>query len=142
MKPNKLPANHALLIPVGDKQGQTLKAGFNPDEEKQEISSPGMDRALEIQKASLAAAIRLQSDLIESYKSASWCTPELADWLDGVARAFASCTELQMNLFALMGNHVTSTIASIPGMNPQLTAKVVERSMDIALGPGKTSKPM
>jgi hypothetical protein len=135
MNSKTIPANHALLFPVGEMQGQTANAESNAD--FQEQSSLGMDRALGLQKASLAAAVRLQSEVIESYKSASWCTPELAEWLDGLAEAFATCMELQMNLFALMGTHVSSTIAGIPGMNPQLTAEALARSMDLAIGPRK-----
>jgi hypothetical protein len=128
-----VPANHALLFSVEDKQGQTPAAGFSA--EFQELSSLGMDRALGVQKASLEAAVRLQSDVIDSFKNASWCTPELAEWLDGLTHAFASCMELQMNLFNLLGTQVTGTVASLPGMNPEMAAKVVERSMDIALDP-------
>ena len=43
--------------------------------------------------------------------------------------------ELQMTLFNLLGTQVSSTIANLPGMNRQMAAEVVERSMDIALGP-------
>jgi hypothetical protein len=124
-----------LLFSVGEKQGQTPNASFSA--EFQELSSLGMDRALGIQKASLAAAVRLQSDVIDSFKNASWCTPELAEWLDEMAHAFASCMELQMTLFSLMGNQVSSTIASIPGMDARMAAEVVERSMDRAIGPPK-----
>jgi hypothetical protein len=128
-----IPANNALLFPVGDKQGQTPAARFSA--EFQELSSLRMDRALGVQKASLAAAVQLQSDVIDSFKAASWCTPELAEWLDGMAQAFAACLELQMTLFNLMGMQVGNTIASLPGMNPEMAEQVVERSMDIALGP-------
>jgi hypothetical protein len=96
-----------------------------------------MDRALGIQKASLAAAVRLQADLIDNFKNASWCTPELSEWLDGMADAFATCLELQMTLFAMMGTEVRNSIARLPGMNPRMAAEVVERSMDRALGPSK-----
>ena len=130
-----IPANHALLFPVGDQQGQVPASRCSA--EFQEQSSLGMDRALGVQKASLEAAVRLQTDLIDNFKSASWCTPELAEWLDGMAHAFASCMELQMTLFNLLGTQVSSTIANLPGMNQQMAAKVVERSMDIALGPGR-----
>jgi hypothetical protein len=45
--------------------------------------------------------------------------------------------ELQMTLFSLMGSQVGHTIASLPGMDARMAAKVVERSMDIAVGPNK-----
>ena len=128
-------ANHALLFAVGDKQGPMPSAGFSA--EFQELSGLGMDRALGVQKASLEAAVRLQSDVIDSFKNASWCTPELAEWLDGLAHAFASCMELQMTLFNLLGTQVTTTVANLPGMNARMAAEVVERSMDIALQPHK-----
>ena len=133
MEGKTLPANHALLFSVGDQQGQVPATRCSA--EFQELSSLGMDRALGVQKASLEAAVRLQSDLIDNFKNASWCTPELAEWLDGMAHAFASCMELQMTLFNLLGTQVSSTIATLPGMNQQMAAQVVERSMDIALGP-------
>jgi hypothetical protein len=132
MKPKTIPSDHALLFPVGEKQGLTPNAGFSA--EFQEMSSLGMDRALGIQKASLEAAVRLQSDVIDSFKNASWCTPELAEWLDGMSHAFASCMELQMTLFSLMGSQVRSTVASLPGMDLRMAAEVVERSMDMAIG--------
>jgi len=135
MERKTISANHALLFPVGEKQGQAPNVSFN--REFQELSSLGMDRALGLQRASLSAAVRLQSDVIDSFKNASWCTPELAEWLDGMAHAFASCMELQMTLFSLMGTQVSNTISSLPGMNTQIAAEVVERSMDIALGPHK-----
>jgi hypothetical protein len=75
--------------------------------------------------------------MIDSFKSASWCTPELSEWLDGMAHAFATCLELQMTLFAMMGTQVSDSIASLPGMNGRMAAEVVERSMDRALGPRK-----
>lgn len=130
-----IPANHALLFPFGDEQGQAPNAVCN--RESQELSSLGMDRALGMQKASLAAAVRLQSDVIDSFKTASWCTSELAEWLDGMADAFATCMELQMTLFNLMGTQINRSIASLPGMNPEMAAEVVERSVDIALAPHK-----
>jgi hypothetical protein len=135
VEPKTIPANHALLFSVGEKQGPTLHVGYNAD--FQELSSLGMDRALGAQKASLAAAVQLQNDVIDSFKNASWCTPELSEWLDGIAHAFASCMQLQMTLFSLMGSQVSSTIASIPGMNARIAGEVVERSMDIAIGPHK-----
>jgi hypothetical protein len=130
-----IPAKHALPFPVGEKRGEAPNTEANAD--LQEVSCVGMDRALGIQKASLAAAFRLQTDMIDSFKSASWCTPELSEWLDGMAHAFATCLELQMTLFAMMGTQVSDSIASLPGMNGRMAAEVVERSMDRALGPRK-----
>jgi hypothetical protein len=42
--------------------------------------------------------------------------------------------ELQLSLMSLMASHVSDTLESISGMQAQLTAEVLERSMDIALG--------
>ena len=135
MNSKTIPANHALLFPVGEERGEAPNTEAYAD--LQEVSCLGMDRALGIQKASLAAAARLQSGLIDSFKSASWCTPELSEWLDGMSHAFATCMELQMTLFAMMGTEVRNSIASLPGMNARMAAEVVERSMDLALGPRK-----
>jgi hypothetical protein len=135
VNPKTIPAKDALLFPVQDKQEGAPNVGVGA--ELQEVASVGMDRALGIQRASLAAAVELQMGVIDSFKSASWCTPELAEWLDGMAHAFATCLELQMNLFALLGTQVSNSIASLPGMNSRMAAEVVERSMDIVIGPGK-----
>ena len=110
---------------------QTPDAGFTAD--FQELYSHGMDRALGIQKASLAAVVRLNANAIDHYMNAFWFSPVLGNLCDAAAQAFASCMELQMSLLTLMASHVSDTVESISGMQAQFTTDVLERSMDIAI---------
>ena len=109
---------------------QISDAGFAAD--FQEMYSRGMDRALGIQKVSLAAAFQLNSDAIDKYLSALWFSP--GDLLDRTAKAFTSCMEFQMSLLTLMMSHVSDTVGSFSGMQAQITAVVLERNKDIAIG--------
>lgn len=83
-----------------------------------------MDQAIGIEKASLSTVVTLNSCAIDVYQNL----------LDTAAKSFAFCMELQMSLLNLMASHVADTVESISGMQAQLTAEVLERSMDIAIG--------
>lgn len=113
-------------------ESQSLKAGFPID--FQDLCSYAMDRALGIEKVSLDTVVSLNSCVIDTCKNAFWFSPALGDLFDTVAQAFASCMELQLSLLNLMGSHVSDTMESLSGFQAQVTAEVLERSMDIAIG--------
>jgi hypothetical protein len=105
----KKPIANASLFAVPSLHELVNEAGLPPEVEQfqemyndlfSEWYSLGMDQAIGIQRSSIQAAARMQSEMIESYKGASWCTPELSDWLDSVATALASCMEWQMAMLA------------------------------------------
>jgi hypothetical protein len=135
MNPKTIPARNAPRLPVAAKQGQTPGAGFSVD--FQDLFSLGMDRAIGIEKASLAAAARMQSDVLDHYKNGYWFSPALGKLFGTATEVFASCMELQMSWFALMASHISSTVASSSGMQARqarLAAEALERGMDIVIG--------
>jgi hypothetical protein len=130
------PANHAPVPLMND---QTPGTGFTAD--FQELYSHGMDRALGIEKASLAAVVSLNSCAIDIYRNAFWFVSSLGGLFEMAAQGFASCMELQLSLLTLMGSNVSSTVASFHGMQVRLTAEVLESSMDIAMGARHVAAP-
>lgn len=113
-----------FLIP-GD-EGQAPVAGFPVD--FPELYSLGMDRVVEIHKASLAAAVCLHSCAIDIYKSASCLTPDLGAFLDMAAKSFALCMELHSNWLTLLAPVNMLAAQAAP------TADELAQHMDIACG--------
>jgi hypothetical protein len=68
----------------------------------QDLFSHAMDRALGIQKASLAAVVKMQSDMIEMQKQAYNSQPALGNLFDTASQAFATCLEIQLTWLKMM----------------------------------------
>jgi hypothetical protein len=145
MNHRSTPAINAPLFLMAAEQGQTPDAGFAAD--FQELYSLAMDRAVGIEKASLAAAVGLHSVLIDLYKNAFGFAPELGNLFDQAARAVASCLELQLSLLAIMAPHAIvgseaplqiaapgRSVARYARSQAHPPAEELERSMDIAIG--------
>jgi hypothetical protein len=99
-----------------------------------DMYSFGMDRAIGLQKASIQAAARMQNELIDSYKHASWCTPQIAEWLDAVASTLATCMEWQLGMLSLFVP--VSPSAAPPAVNPA-SAEELAHGMDLGTGQRK-----
>jgi hypothetical protein len=132
MNPKTKPASPASHAPLSSMKDQTPDAEFKVD--FQDLFVLAMDQAIGIEKASLAAVVCLNSGAIDSSMNALRFSPAFGNLFNTAAQAFASCMELQLSLMSLMASHVSDTLESISGMQAQLTAEVLERSMDIALG--------
>lgn len=70
--------------------------------EMHDLFSHAMDRALGIQKASLAAVVKMQSDAIEMQKHVYEGEPALNSFSDLASDTFALCLEMQMTWLNLM----------------------------------------
>jgi hypothetical protein len=106
-----------------------------------------MDRAIEIEKASLDTVVHLNSWTLETYENAFWIVPLFSDLYGAAMNAFAFSMELPMHWLAMIappGNQrsesslraaaPSSTVASGYGRRVQPTAEVLENSMDVAIG--------
>jgi hypothetical protein len=104
----------------------------------QNLCNFGMDRATEIEKASLATVVCLNSCVLGIYKSAFWFEPEVGTLFDTAAESFAFCMELQMNwlhqLASLALSDVRTVATSFGNSRAHPTAEVLAQSMDIAIG--------
>jgi hypothetical protein len=104
--------------------------------EFQDLCSLGMDRAIGIEKASLASGVRLNACVLDIYKKASWFAP-VGKLFKAAAQAIASCIEMQQNWLTLLAPHAlshVSTVASRFGSQAQPTPDELAYSMDIAIG--------
>jgi len=122
------------LSPVTLKTGSQLLDGFPVD--FQNLCSLGMDRALGIENASLDKATRS--------KKASRFVPIPGKLFDVATQAIASCMKLQMNWMTLWVPRASAHVgkaASNSGSQAKPTAEVLERSMDIAIGPQHVAAP-
>ena len=137
MNPRTIPSCNAAPPFVAAVEGQTPITGFPVD--FQDLCSLGMDRALGIEKASLDKAAR--------YKKASRFVPIPEKLFNVATQVIASCMKLQMNWMTLMTLRVprasayVGKAASNSGSQAKPTAEVLERSMDIAIGPQHVAAP-
>jgi hypothetical protein len=150
MKTKTIPARKTALSLVPASESQTPNAEFLDD--FRDLCSSAMDRAIGIEKASLAAAVDLNSSVIDIYKNAFWFAPVFGEILDTAAKSFESCMKLQMNWLTLMVPHAegsasslsaaapSSTVASSFGNQAQSTAEELAHSMDIAIGEGGSTQ--
>jgi hypothetical protein len=129
---------------VPAKEGQTLNAGFPAD--FQDPRSQAMDKAIGIEKASLATVVGLNSAVVDIYKDAFGYAPVFGELFDTTAKSFALCIELQMNWLTMMVPHPnersetslhvaapSSTVASSSGGQAEPQAEELAHSMDIAI---------
>jgi hypothetical protein len=75
-------------------------ADYNAD--IQDLFSHAMDRALGIQKASLAAVVKMQSDVIEMQKHAFDAEPAFGNIIDTASQMYATCLEIQLSWLKMM----------------------------------------
>jgi hypothetical protein len=116
-------------------KGKAPNAGVPVD--YQNLCYFGLDRATEIEKASLATVVCPNSCVLDIYKNAFWFAPEVGTLFDSAAESFAFCMELQMNWLQLAALALSgvSTVASSSGRSQvRPTAEVLAQSMDIAIG--------
>ncbi|MGC2211392.1 MAG: hypothetical protein WA532_14900 [Candidatus Korobacteraceae bacterium] len=132
MNPKTKPASSASHAPLSPMKDQTPDAEFMVD--FQDLFVLAMDQAIGIETASLAAVVRLNSCATDSSMYAVWFAPAFGSLFNTAAQAFASCMELQLRLMSLMASHVSDTVETLTGLQVQVTAEVLERSMDIAIG--------
>jgi len=136
MNPRTTTARGSTPFLMAANEGKTPNAGVPVD--FQYLCNFGVDQAIEIEKASLATVVRLNSCVLDIYKNAFWFAPEVGDLFDTAAESFALCMELHLNWlgqlasFALSGG---STLANSFGSSQcQPTEEVLAHSMDIAIG--------
>ena len=98
----------------------------------------GMDRATEIEKASLSTVVCLTSCVLDIYKNAFWFAPEVGTFFNTAAESFAFCMEMHLNwldqLASLASSGVSMVASSSRSSQAQPTAEVLAQSMDIAIG--------
>ena len=88
-------------------------------------------------RLSAIAIARMQSEMIESYMGATWCTPEIAEWLDTVASTLASCMQWQMSMLALL-----VPVSPAPALAPpeDTSPEGLAHGMDLGTGQRKRAK--
>jgi hypothetical protein len=132
--PKSTPAGKPSLFPDSANQDFAPDAGLSA--EFQELYSLGMDRALGFQKASFEAAVRMQSEAIQTYKDAALLTPALNNLFENLAHALAAIMQLQMKCLSLMAPGLAP---AIPASLSNLPTEVLEHSIEIASGQKKRS---
>ena len=118
-------------------------AEYNAD--LQDMFSHAMDRALGVQKASLAAVMKMQSDVIEMQKHAFDAEPAIGNVFDTASQMYATCLEIQLNWlnmmvacakqgaetwfqFAAMGTTLSTN--SAPKAEPEMMSKAKPEMME------------
>jgi hypothetical protein len=134
MKTKTIPTgSNAALSLVPSKESRTVNAGFPYD--FQDLCLQAMDRAIGIEKASLATVVGLNSSAVDIYKNAFRFAPVFGELLDATAKSFTLCIELQMNWLTMMVPH-----ASRSGGQAEPPAEELAHSMDIAIGERDTTQ--
>jgi len=124
MNPRTKPARGAVPYPVAANQGETPIAGFPGD--LQDLLTVGVGEVLEIERASLASFLSLNSCAIDVYKSA-FCFPQfVAPLLETMTKSLQSCLELQMNWLDLLAPRAGSSAASDPVSQDPPEAEEIE----------------
>jgi hypothetical protein len=110
---------------------QSPDAGNHTD--LQDLCQLAISQAFEIEKASLAAVVRLNSSVLDSCNNLFWCAPPFGNLQEAASQVIACCIELQMNWLNLLTPHASSgrTVESGSRIPP---AEVLEHSMDVAIG--------
>jgi hypothetical protein len=111
-----------------------------------------MDRAIDVEKASLATFVGLNSRIVDSCKNAFWFAPVFKYFLDTAAKSFSVCMEVQMSWLTMVAPHVEemqqsysrvdapfSSVANTPCGRAPLASEDLSHSMDIAVGAQFTS---
>lgn len=146
MNLEKKPNVSASLFAVPSLHELAADAGLPPEVEQFQEAyndlfsdwySQGMDQAIGIQRVSIEAAARMQSEMIESYKGASWCTPEIAEWLDMVAETLASCMQWQLTMLSALVPVVPARALKSP---EDASAEALAHGMDLGTGQRKRGK--
>jgi hypothetical protein len=135
MNPRTKTARSSTPFLMAANEGKTPNAGVPV--EFQHLCNFGMEGAIEIEKASLATVVCLNSCVLDLYKNAFWFAPEVGNLFDTAAESFAFCMELHRNWLdqlaslALSGE---SAVASSSGRQAKPKADALAHSMDIAIG--------
>ena len=132
MKPTTTSARGASLFLVGAKNNPSPHAGHT-----ERLHAPygrRIDPAIEIERASLSTSARLNSSLLATYANLFWFPPAFGYLLETESKTFAYSAALHRNWLALLAPYAVSPAASRSDGETQVTAEVLERSMDIAMG--------
>ncbi len=117
----------------------------------QDLFSQAMDRALGVQKASLAAMVKMQSDVIEMQTHAFEREPVLDDVVEtaseAAAQAYSSCLEIQLSWLDMMATFAKqglkmwlqmatmgSTLVGTPAIQTQPEMEEEEESIPYGVG--------
>ena len=68
----------------------------------QDLFSHAMDRALGVQKASFAAVVKMQNNVIEMQKHAFEGEPAIGNIFEAASQAYATCLEIQLSWLNMM----------------------------------------
>ena len=110
-----------------------------------------MDRALGVQKTSLAAVVKMQSDVIEMQRHAFEGEPVLGEVLEtaseAAAQAYSSCLEIQLSWLDMMATFAKQgwemwfqmatmggTLAGTPAIQPQPEMEEEEENIPYGVG--------
>ena len=117
----------------------------------QDLFSQAMDRALGVQKTSLAAVVKMQSDVIEMQTHAFEREPVLDDVVEtaseAAAQAYSSCLEIQLSWLDMMATFAKQgwemwfqmatmggILASTPAIQPQPEMEEEEENIPYGVG--------
>ena len=117
----------------------------------QDLFSQAMDRALGVQKTSLAAVVKMQSDVIEMQRHAFEGEPVLGEVLEtaseAAAQAYSSCLEIQLSWLDMMATFAKQglemwfqmatmggILASTPAIQPQPEMEEEEENIPYGVG--------
>lgn len=112
MNPRTKSVPSAALYPAPANAGETAITGFPGD--LQDLFSVGIGEMLDLERASMASLVSLNSCAIEVYKSACGLPVLVAPFLETMTKSLQSCLELQMNWLGLLASRSGSTGASDP----------------------------
>lgn len=120
----------ARPILVIAKESKTANIGSPVD--LQQLCSFGIERAVEIETASLMMVYGLNSCVLDFYKDALWFAPIFSNFLNMSSQALAFSAELQLNWLSRMLPHRLLHVENISGNQPANCESA--HSMDIAIG--------
>jgi hypothetical protein len=126
------PARNAQMHLVEAERDNTPNAGFTAD--FQDLFNLELEQVIELEKETLATAVRLHSYVLDLYRNAFWFAPLFGNLFDAGVRAIASCMESPQGWFALLVPQAGRRVESGYEMHAQPSADQLAHCMDIAIG--------
>lgn len=124
MNPRTKPARSAARYPVTPNEGETAITGYPGD--LQDLFNVGIGEMIELERASLASLVSLNSCALDLCKS-NFCFPLfVAPFVETMTKSLQSCLELQMNWLDLMLPGTGSKAASSPARQDPPAPEEVE----------------
>lgn len=132
MKPLRAAVSGAPLFLVTAKKNETphaeRPAGF------QVVKRREVYPAREIERAALSKSDRFNSSFLDNFASQFWFPPAFGFLLETAAKTFAASVAFHNHWLGLVAPDSVRTAGSRSAPETEVTAEMLERSMDIAMG--------